>query len=175
MRFASLLLFLAGVLPAQTADPDNRLIQTLTSEVRELRLAIERSTLLGSRTQLAVSRLQLQQTAAAQAVRDLDALRRETGNVAAQRARLEGEIKRVEERAPLASKPEERAEMEQALKQLKLNLEMVSGDLERRNAREAELNSRVSALQAQVSDTEGRINQMERSLDEAIQELLKPR
>ncbi|HEY1341656.1 MAG TPA: hypothetical protein VGF59_29295 [Bryobacteraceae bacterium] len=174
MRYASLLLLGAAVLPAQTPDPDTRLIQTLTAEVRELRLAIERSTLLGSRTQLAISRLQLQQTAAAQAIRDLDAVRRETAEVAARRVSIERRIKGLEEHAPLASKPEERAGMDQELKELRLNLEIVSGDLDRRGAREAELGSRVSALQAQVSDAEGRITQMERSLDEAIQQLLKP-
>src|SRR5690349_11206536 len=50
------------VLVAQPAETDQRVLQTLLSEVRQLRAAIERSTLLGVRTQLAISQLQLQES-----------------------------------------------------------------------------------------------------------------
>ena len=46
-------------------EPDQRITQTLISEIQQLRLAIERSTLLTARTQLATSQLQLQETAVA--------------------------------------------------------------------------------------------------------------
>jgi chromosome segregation ATPase len=176
MRHISVFLLLAGAsaLPAQTTDADPRLLQTLVSEVKELRLAIERSTLLGSRTQLAISRLQLQQTAAAQAVRDLDSVRREIGDITAQRTRIEGELKSVEQRAPSLAKPEERAEMEQIMKNMKLQLENLSADVDRRSAREAELSRHAGTLQSLVADAESRIAQMERSLDDAIQQMLKP-
>src|SRR5690348_6021211 len=123
MRYLSVLLVLASAAPlaAQTADSDPRLIQTLISEVRELRLAIERSTLLGARTQLAVSRLQLQQTAAAQAARDLDNLRRDMAELSARRTTMEKEMKGVEEQASIA-KPEERTAIQQGIAQMKLNL-----------------------------------------------------
>jgi chromosome segregation ATPase len=139
-----------------------------------LRLAIERSTLLGSRTQLAISRLQLQQNAAAQAARDLDNLRRDVAEMSARRSTIEKEMKNAEEEANSA-KPEARTAIQQAIAQLKLNLEAISGEIDRGAAREAELNRKVGELQAQVSDAESRIGQMERSLDEAIQQMLKPR
>ena len=60
MRY--LLFLLPLTLWGQTAETDSRLTQTLINEIQQLRLAIERSTLLGARTQLAVSALQLQES-----------------------------------------------------------------------------------------------------------------
>src|SRR3954447_19870343 len=58
------LLFLAVplVLAAQSPESDQRVTQALISEIQQLRLAIERSTLLNARTQLAISQLQMQET-----------------------------------------------------------------------------------------------------------------
>lgn len=52
-----------ALLIAQPPGSDQRLTQTLITEIQQLRLAIERSTLLGARTQLAIGLLQLQDAA----------------------------------------------------------------------------------------------------------------
>src|SRR5436190_13324700 len=51
------------VLAAQSPESDQRITQALISEIQQLRLAIERSTLLNTRTQLALSRPQVHATA----------------------------------------------------------------------------------------------------------------
>jgi hypothetical protein len=51
MRFLALITFFAACAFGQAPDP----IQTLLGEVQQLRLAIERSTLLGARTQIALA------------------------------------------------------------------------------------------------------------------------
>ena len=63
------------VLAAQSAESDQRVTQTLISEIQQLRLAIERSTLLNARTQLAISQLQMQETAVARLTAQLDEVR----------------------------------------------------------------------------------------------------
>ena len=73
MRY--LLFFLPFVLAAQSAESDQRVTQTLISEIRELRQAIERSTLLNARTQLAISQLQLQETAVVRLTSQLNEVR----------------------------------------------------------------------------------------------------
>jgi hypothetical protein len=64
MRHLGILLLAAcpAALLAQTPDADQRVLQTLLSEVQQLRIAIERQTLLGTRTQIAISQLQLQES-----------------------------------------------------------------------------------------------------------------
>ena len=71
------LLFLAVplALAAQSAESDQRITQTLISEIQQLRLAIERSTLLNARTQLAISQLQMQEATVARLTRQLDEAR----------------------------------------------------------------------------------------------------
>src|SRR5690242_5528360 len=67
MRCLSILLLALCPAPllAQKTESDQQTLQALLSEVRELRLAIERSTLLGTRAQIALSRLQTQEEKAA--------------------------------------------------------------------------------------------------------------
>ena len=59
--FLSLTFALAGQSPAA----DQQLTQSLISEIQQLRMAIERSTLLNARTQLAISQLQLHEQSVA--------------------------------------------------------------------------------------------------------------
>src|SRR5678815_2776293 len=60
--FAILLAVYPAAAFAQPAAADSNVLQALLSEVQQLRMAIERSTLLGTRTQLAISQLQLQES-----------------------------------------------------------------------------------------------------------------
>ena len=61
MRYLPLF-FLTAAAWGQAADSDSHLLQALLTEVQQLRVAIERSTLLGTRTQLVISKLQMQET-----------------------------------------------------------------------------------------------------------------
>jgi chromosome segregation ATPase len=174
MRYLTLI-FLAAAAWGQTADPDPRVLQSLLTEVQQLRLAIERSTLLGARTQLAVSKLQMQETRAAQLSRDLANLRDAAGDLAIEKVRNAERLKAAEEsrNSPQFSTPEMRNELESQIKQLKLNIEEFGGKESRRAAREGELAVQAQAAQAEVADSRSRIAEMERALDAAIQQLLK--
>ena len=84
MRYLPLL-FLTAAAWAQTTDSDPRVLQSLLTEVQQLRVAIERSTLLGTRTQLVISKLQMQETRASQLSRELANLREEGPNIATEK------------------------------------------------------------------------------------------
>ena len=174
MRYLTLI-FLAATAWGQTADPDPRVLQSLLTEVQQLRLAIERSTLLGARTQLAVSKLQMQETRAAQLSRDLANLRDAAGDLAIEKVRNTERLKSAEEArtSPQFNTPEARNELESQIKQLKLVIEEFGGKEARRAAREGELAVQAQAAQAEVADSRNRIAEMERALDAAIQQLLK--
>src|SRR5258705_7350643 len=81
---------------AQAAETDSRVLQTLLSEVQQLRVAIERSTLLGARTQLAISQLQLQESRSERLSRELTALRDSTSQLEGQKSRLSQGVKEFE-------------------------------------------------------------------------------
>src|SRR3954453_4945192 len=87
MRYLAFLA-LPLVVAAQSAESDQRITQTLISEIQQLRIAIERSTLLSTRTQLAVSQLQLQETAVARLTSQLSDVRMQAPGTAGQKGRV---------------------------------------------------------------------------------------
>jgi hypothetical protein len=172
-RFLPLLF---AVLPLTAQSNDSKTLESLLTEVRELRLAIERSTLLGARTQLAVSHLQLDEAAATRAAQQLADLRSEgpasTGHV----AELTERAKHLEDSrtSPEWTAPQKHDELETLIKQTKLELDQAAAYEQQRAVRESDLASQLQRAQAQVADTRARIAQMEQALDAAIQQLLKP-
>jgi hypothetical protein len=61
MRSVVLVVLLADRLFCQSQDTERQSVPALLSEVRQLRLAIERSTLLGTRMQISLQRIQMQE------------------------------------------------------------------------------------------------------------------
>jgi hypothetical protein len=168
-------LFALAVLPvvlfAQNAESDSKIQTALISEIQQLRMAIERSTLLGARTQLAVSQLQLQETSVARLTSQLNDIRMSAPSIARRKAEAEAQIKRAEELTP--GMPEY-SQVKEVLPHLKLELEEAAANEQQRAARESELANQLQTAQNQIADARNRIAEMERSLDAAIQQMLKP-
>jgi hypothetical protein len=162
------------VLAAQTAEPDNRITQTLISEIQQLRLAIERSTLLNARTQLAISQLQLQDATVARLAAQYDEAHSKSLSLAGQRTALTEKIAELQERrsAPELT-PKVRDDLDASLKNIKFELEQFATLQPQHAAREGELAGQLQAAQNQAADSRSRIAEMERALDTAIQQLLK--
>lgn len=174
MRYLPLF-FLTAAAWGQAADSDSHLLQSLLTEVQQLRVAIERSTLLGTRTQLVISKLQMQETRVSQLSRELANLREESPNIAMEKARISEDLKRAEEArtSPQFASPDAHSDLESRIRQMKLAIEDAAAKEARRNAREGELAAQFQAAQAEVADSRNRIAEMERALDVAIQQLLK--
>jgi hypothetical protein len=174
MRYLPLLLWTTAAW-GQAADSDPHVLQSLLTEVQQLRLAIERSTLLGTRTQLTISKLQMQETRASQLSRELASLREDAPNIAMEKARIAEELKRAEEArtSPQFASPDSRSDLESRIRQMKLAMDDATAKEARRSAREGELSAQYQAAQAEAADSRNRIAEMERALDTAIQQLLK--
>lgn len=174
MRSAVLLLL--TVLPVAAQTPDKTL-DALLSEVRELRLAIERSTLLGTRTQLLLSQLQLQDAAVARASQQYNEAHAMGLNQSAHMAKEAENIKAMESalNSPEFAAQEKHASIERTIAERKAELEQDTLLEQQRAARESELANQLRAAQNAVADTRARIAQMEQALDTAINQLLKPR
>ena len=175
MRPAVLLLLTVFPLFSQTND--SKTLDALLSEVRELRLAIERSTLLATRTQLLLSQLQLQEAAVARVAQQYSEVKSEGPGATANVARITEQVKHLEESrtSPEWSSPQKHDELESIIKQQKLNLDQATVYEQQRAARESDLALQLQQAQAQVADARARIAEMERSLDAAIQQLMKQR
>lgn len=176
MRYLAVLLL---AIPAfgQDAASSDRTLQSLLTEVKSLRQAIERSTLLGARTQLAISQLQMEDARVARIAGDLADVRNKGPQIVSQRAQFADRIKSAEEsrtRNEFTTDPGRRAELEGMIRQWKIELEAIEAGETLRATRESELANQLQTAMAQAADARSRIAQMEQALDAAIRALTKP-
>jgi hypothetical protein len=173
--FVRLVLFLSFslALAGQTPAPDQQLTQTLISEIQQLRMAIERSTLLNARTQLAVSQLQLQEQSVARLTSQMDGIRTQAPWSTMMKARAAEGIKDLEQRRATTSDPKIQQQIEAEIKEAKFQLEQAASMETTRLAREGEISLQLQQAQSQIADSRSRIAEMERALDAAIQQMLK--
>src|SRR5690348_7126368 len=145
MRYLRLLplVFLPALLFSQTADSDRSTLEALLKEVRELRLALERSTLLTARIQIAVNMMQIQESRSSKAAQDLDNMRKEILDLQSNRARHAEQVKRLEEHLSSVTNPAERQEFEGLIRQAKVDSDQFAAKEQDRRAKEAELSVQV--------------------------------
>ena len=155
--------------PSPATEPQT--IQTLLNEVRELRLSIDRSTLLGARTQIALQRIQMQEARTARLSQGLDSVHQQAEEIAANRARLAARAKDNEDKAPGLADNHARQEAEEVAKQLKGEAERLAVTEQRVRAREAELGSQLQIEQGRLQELFSRVDEMERALDQAIRKI----
>lgn len=148
--------------PAPPGDSDTVLRQLLT-EVRHLRLAIQRSTLLGTRFQVAIERLRIQQAHVDGLGRELADLRGSISGQESELARMVERRKSAEEEMAQAMRPE-RAEMENNVRLLKAASTSFEREIQENRAREADLAVRVQSGQV-------RLDELERDLERLMKEL----
>ena len=174
MRYLPLVL-LAMPAFAQKGDGDSPVLQKLLLEVQQLRLAIERSTLLGARTQLALTRLQIEEGAATRVSQQLNDVRQQGLDLSHKREQESARKKQLEEKMSSEANPEFRRDLEAAIKNIALELEELAAGEQDRSTRESELANQLQAAQNQLVQTRAQIGEMERSLDAAILQLIQPR
>lgn len=156
-------LFLSPVAsPAQTpaADP----IRELLTEVRALRLAMERQATVGARIQLLVARVQLQEQRIAELSRRAAAVRDELSKVEAVIASTTDDVRRTEIAIERTSSPEMRREMEEQLEYHKAKLRNPEKRRQELLNEESLLSQQMVADQGRWSDVNNQMDDLERSL-----------
>jgi len=156
---------------AQTSGAERQTLQSLLVEVHQLRLALERSTLLGTRTQIALQRIQMQQSVTAQLSQELETSRRQLEKLQEAQPQVAQRITELEDRLPQISDTLARKEAEGQIKGAKLALERIAATEQQQRAREAALQQQIHAEQSRLNELHDRVNEMERALDVAIRQL----
>ena len=171
MRLVVFAAFFLTPLFAQSAEGDRQMLQTLISEVQQLRLAIERSTLLGTRTQITMQRIQTQEVRTWRLVQELERVRKEISEIQSRQAHMTQRSKESEEQASQMTDPNQRREMTNEAKRLKHDMERMAALEQQRRVREAELISQVQSEQGRLTELQDRVGDMERALDTAIRQV----
>ena len=145
---------------------DKATIQSLLVEVHQLRMALERSTSLVPRIQLAIQRFQLQQDRVDRLSRELRDFR---GQITARQAnaeRLGARLKQLEGEVGQIQDPNHRKEVEEAMKMMTSELEQGTVLDQQQRAQEGDLMSQIQSEQARLSDLSDQLN----ALDKALQQ-----
>jgi predicted nucleic acid-binding Zn-ribbon protein len=165
--------FLATGLPvsAQTAPAGNDTLSALLAEVRQLRAAIERSTLVGNRTQITIQRLQTQEARTARVAQDLDRVRNEVTAFQTEQTHAAEQLQRQEDemaRSDTSAARKEALSREIALFKQRL-AERSLRDTQTR-AREAALTSELHAEQRRMTELQERLNEIDRFIEASIRQ-----
>ena len=169
-RVSSLLLFATLGMPAAMAQTSSEgTIQALLSEVRQLRLALERSAVVAPKIQLTLQRLQLQHDAVTRASRDLEGIRNQLSRMTGEERDLITHIKVMEASLVSEQDASKRKGLEDETKRVKLRLEELGVRSQQENlalrGRESELSSRMQTEQAKLDQLSDRLNALEQMLD----------
>ncbi len=162
-----LLISLASAAIAGAQSDASPTLTALLQEVRQLRLAIERTATLAPRMQLLLQRVQLQDGKVSRLSRDLQDVRQTVSQVAADAARMREQLPSFEERARQEQNPMQRTEMESRLRAVKGSLEESAAREQQLRAREAELGSQLRTEQATLDEYQARLDKFEKALDSA--------
>jgi hypothetical protein len=176
-RGVIVLLFVTlGQPSAQAQTTSDGTIQALLAEVRQLRLALERSAVVAPRIQLTLHRMQFQQEAVSRVSRQLEDIRSQMAGSASveekEIANIRAHMKEVEARSAQELDPARRKVLEDEVSRLRQRLEKGAEktDQQRLNeaqqiARASELAGRLQTEQAKLDELGERLNTLERLLD----------
>src|SRR5262245_31470311 len=150
----------SGQSAAGTIDTMSALLQ----EVHGLRVAMERMTSAGSRVQLALGRLQLQEQRVNDMARRLDALHDQRTDAEREAADTRAQMARLDEAAAAIENVDERRAIAQQSQSLATALEQRTADAQRLASEEDRLSNAIAAEQARWNDINRQLEELERLL-----------
>ena len=157
---AAVLLLIAGGASAQTESPT---MASLLAEVRQLRIALEQSTVLAPKVQLTVQRLSLQDQKVARLTGQLDGIRREIAAQTSNAQRAGQMLTGIEQRISAEADPVRRKQLEQELSHVKsMATQPVDAQL---LGRESELAGALQGERALAQELTDKLAAIERALD----------
>ena len=147
--------------PAESmqGDRDQTLKQLLT-EVRELRLAVQRATVSNTRFQMLIERVRVQQAHVDALSRQLENLHSQVAEMKAAKPQMEQQIKDAEDLLDRTPDPNAHAELDSRIKGGKANLARLTQEDERLRNRETALDTELQAAQAKLNELNGQLDSL---------------
>ena len=140
-------------------DSEQTLKQLLT-EVRELRLAVQRATVSNTRFQMLIERVRVQQAHVDALSRQLENLHSQVAEMKAAKPQMEQQIKDAEDLLDRTPDPNAHADLESRIKGGKANLARLAQEDERLRNRETALDTELQVAQAKLNDLNGQVDSL---------------
>jgi chromosome segregation ATPase len=158
------LMLSASVNAQQTTPvpPDTQILQQLVTEVRQLRLALERTNSLSSRLQITLQRIQLQQNQVNRISGQLESLRNEIVRSDAEQGQASSNLTELEGRIEQEQNPNTQKTLQGERQYMKALVEQKARIVQDEQRREAELASSLRAEQGKLSELQTRLDSLEK-------------
>ena len=145
--------------PADSAQGDrDQTLKQLLSEVRELRLAVQRATVSNTRFQMLIERVRVQQAHADALSRQLESVRSQVAEFKATKPQMEQQIKDAEDLLDRTPDPSAHADLESRIKGGRANLVRLAQEDERLRNRETALDTELQGVQAKLNELNGQMD-----------------
>lgn len=158
-------LLLAGAAVAQTpALPPADTLQALLTEVHQLRLDLQATTVTAQRVQILLYRVQLQQASAARAATRADEAHAKLADAEKQRTDAAQTLQRFQDQAAGNADPKAAKELEGMISEFKRRLGMWQTDEQQWQAKEIDAQTQSRAEQAKLSDLQDTLDRLDKAL-----------
>ena len=155
---------LGPVAHAQPAPTPEDVLTQLLAEVRQLRLALERSSSIAPRIQLLTSRLAIQEQRVARLGTELDGLRQRLPRMAEAQRQAGETLRELEANVSGQSDPQRRRQMQQEVVALKRHLDSQTQEEHLLRVREGDLLALHDQEQTRWQEISQRLDELERAL-----------
>ncbi len=145
------------------ADP--RVLEQLVNEVRQLRLAIERTNSISSRLQITLELIQLQQNQVNRISSQLESLRNQIVKSETDQSQASSNLTNLESRMEQEQNPNTQKMLQSEQKYLKSVLEQKSQIVQDERTREGELASSLKIEQAKLGELQGRLDSLQKLIE----------
>lgn len=170
--FSFLWLLSPGALRAQSSNrvaettPENQqVLQALLSEVRQLRLTLQRTNLSAFRAQIMIERLRMQQERVDRITRQVEENQNELTGSAISQSQLTERGKELESQMKLEQDAGRRTQLDAQYKELKYIMEQQTERETQLRARQTQLTSQAQAERVKLDEIESRLEALERELE----------
>lgn len=141
-------------------DNNDQILKELLTEVRALRLALQRSAFSNTRFQMLIERLRVEQTHVDSIRRDLEGTRSQLAELQSAKPRMEQQVKDAEDELDRVTDPNARADLESRIKAMKSGFARIVPEEERLRNREATLDNELQASQIKLNDLNSQLDSL---------------
>lgn len=159
------LLFFAQGAPSQKPEPEPQLMQSLLSEVRQLRQDLQTSAIAARRAQIVIYRLHEEETAVERAQERLDQAKTALAQMQAQRNYETAQIARCEEMRTHVENENERSQYDNAISEMRARLDASALEEQELQIKQTELEADLRIEQAKLERLQYLLDQLDRDLE----------
>lgn len=149
----------------ETTSADQQILQALLSEVRQLRLTLQRTNISVFRTQLMIERLRMQQERVDRLTRQLEENQNELTGAGLSRSQLTERSQDLESQIKAEQDAGRRAQLDAQYKELKYIMEQQTERETQLRARQVQLTTQLQTERAKLDEIDSRLEALERELE----------